>query len=334
MHVDYLIKRIGVFLLVIWLAATVNFFAPRLTGKDPIRQKLIQQSLLGGYVQQGLNDMVKEYDTKFGLDQPLGVQYVHYIVQMSHLDLGYSITNYPKTVGELMAVALPWTIGLLGVTTILAFLIGTFLGALMGWPRAPGFIQYLLPPLLTLSAIPYYLLGLILLYIFAFQTQLLPIFGGYSAGAIPTMTIGFWLDVVRHAILPAMAIILAACGFWALGMRAMMVTVQGEDSMIFAEAKGLKGSTLFMRYAVRNALLPQVTALALSLGHILSGSILVEVVFSYPGIGSVLYHAISEFDYFTIQGIVFTIIVSIGLATLVLDLVYPLLDPRITYRKA
>lgn len=334
MHVDYLIKRIGVFLLVIWLAATVNFFAPRLTGKDPIRQKLIQQSLLGGYVQQGLNDMVKEYDAKFGLDQPLGVQYVHYIVQMSHFDLGYSITNYPKTVGELMAVALPWTIGLLGVTTILAFLIGTFLGALMGWPRAPGFIQYLLPPLLTLSAIPYYLLGLILLYIFAFQTQLLPIFGGYSAGAIPTMTIGFWLDVVRHAILPAMAIILAACGFWALGMRAMMVTVQGEDSMIFAEAKGLKGSTLFMRYAVRNALLPQVTALALSLGHILSGSILVEVVFSYPGIGSVLYHAISEFDYFTIQGIVFTIIVSIGLATLVLDLVYPLLDPRITYRKA
>lgn len=334
MRADYLLKRIGVFLLVVWLAATINFFAPRLTGKDPIRQKLIQQSLAGGYVQQGLQEMVKEYDREFGLDKPLWEQYLNYLVQMSHLDLGYSITNYPKRVNELMGVALPWTIGLLGTTTILAFLIGSFLGALMTWPSAPKFLQYLLPPLLTLSAIPYYLLGLVLLYIFAFQTKLLPIFGGYSAGTIPSMTLGFWLDVLQHSILPALSIILAALGFWALGMRAMMVTVEGEDYTLFAEAKGLKGRTLFLRYAVRNALLPQVTSLALSLGHILSGAVLVEVVFSYPGIGSVLYHAISEFDYFTIQGIVFTIIVSIGLATLVLDLVYPLLDPRITYRRA
>lgn len=334
MRADYLLKRIGVFFLVVWLAATVNFFAPRLTGKDPIRQKLIQQSMIGGYVQQGLQEMVKEYDREFGLDQPLWVQYVNYLAQMSHLDLGYSITNYPKKVNELMGVALPWTIGLLGTTTILAFLLGSFLGALMTWPKAPGFIQFLLPPLLTLSAIPYYLLGLVLLYIFAFQTKLLPIFGGYSPGAIPTMTIGFWLDVVQHSILPALSIILAAIGFWALGMRAMMVTVEGEDYTLFAEAKGLKDKTLFLRYAVRNALLPQITSLALALGHILSGAVLVEVVFSYPGIGTVLYHAISEFDYFTIQGIVFTIIVSIGLATLILDIVYPLLDPRITYRRA
>lgn len=334
MRADYLLKRIGVFILVVWLAATVNFFAPRLTGKDPIRQKLVQQSLTGGYVQQGLQEMVKEYDRLFGLDKPLWEQYVNYLYQMSHLDLGYSITNYPKRVNELMGVALPWTIGLLGTTTILAFLIGSFLGALMTWPTAPKFLQYLLPPLLTLSAIPYYLLGLVLLYIFAFQTKLLPIFGGYSPGTIPSMTLDFWLDVLKHSILPALSIILAAIGFWSLGMRAMMVTVEGEDYTLFAEAKGLKNRTLFLRYAVRNALLPQVTSLALSLGHILSGAVLVEVVFSYPGIGSVLYHAISEFDYFTIQGIVFTIIVSIGLATLILDLVYPLLDPRITYRRA
>src|SRR5581483_7346983 len=118
------------------------------------------------------------------LDKPLWVQYVNYLAQMSHLDLGYSITNYPKKVNELMGVALPWTIGLLGTTTVLAFLLGSLLGALMTWPKAPGFIQFLLPPLLTLSAIPYYLLGLVLLYIFAFQTKLLPIFGGYSPGAI------------------------------------------------------------------------------------------------------------------------------------------------------
>ncbi len=334
MRGDYVIKRIGMFLLIIWLAATVNFVGPRLTGKDPVRQKILQQAALGGYVQAGLNDMAKEYEKKFGLDKPLWLQYVNYLVDMSELRFGYSISNYPKTVNELMAVALPWTIGLLGVTTLLAFALGTFLGALLAWPRAPGFIQYLLPPLLTLSAVPYYLLGLVLLYFFAFATGWLPIFGGYSPGAIPTFTLGFILDVVKHSILPALSIVLAAIGFWALGMRAMMVTVEGEDSMIFAEAKGLRDRTLFFRYAVRNALLPQVTALALALGEILSGAVLVEVVFSYPGIGTVLYHAIQEFDYFVIQGIVFTIIVSIGIATLLVDLIYPLLDPRITYRKA
>jgi peptide/nickel transport system permease protein len=278
--------------------------------------------------------MVKEYDQKFGLDKPLWVQYLNYLGQMSHLDLGYSITNYPKTVNELMSVALPWTIGLLTLTTLLSFLIGTFLGALLAWPKAPRFLQYVLPPLLTLSAMPYYILGLVLLYIFSFQTQLLPIFGGYTPGTIPSATLGFWLDVLKHATLPALSIVLAAIGFWALGMRAMMVTVEGDDYMIFAEAKGLKDGTLFLRYAARNALLPQVTALALNLGYILSGAVLVEVVFGYPGIGNVLFRAISEFDFFTIQGIVFTIIVSIGLATLLVDILYPLLDPRITYQRA
>jgi len=195
-------------------------------------------------------------------------------------------------------------------------------------------LQYLLPPLLTLSAVPYYLLGLVLLYVLAFRLPLFPSFGGYTPGTLPALNMGFVLDAASHAALPALSIVLAALGFWALGMRAMMVTVQGEDSMIFAEAKGLKNRTLFLRYAVRNALLPQATALALALGEILSGAVLVEVVFGYPGIGSVLYNAIKDFDYYLIQGIVFTIVVSIGLATLLIDLAYPLLDPRIRYGKA
>ena len=334
MRLDYVLRRIGVFFIIVWAAATINFFGPRLTGKDPIRQQLLQQAQTGGYVQQGLQEMVKEYEKEFGLDKPLWVQYVSYLKDVSHLNFGYSLSNYPKRVTELMAVALPWTIGLLGTTTLLALVIGSLLGALLAWPRAPRFLQYLLPPLLTLSAIPYYLLGLVLLYFFAFQTQWLPIFGGYSAGAIPHLSLSFALDILRHSLLPALSIILAALGFWALGMRAMMVTVQGEDAMLFAEAKGLKDRTLFFRYALRTALLPQATSLALALGQILSGAVLVEVVFAYPGIGSVLYHAISSFDYFLVQGIVFTIIVSIALATLILDLIYPLVDPRISYRRA
>jgi peptide/nickel transport system permease protein len=332
---DYLIRRIGLLLLIVWLAATINFFLPRITGQDPIQEKLMQQALQGGYVQAGMQEMVQEYQAKFGLDKPLWQQYLTYLTEMSTLNFNYSIANYPKTVNELIAEALPWTVGLLSMTFVLAFLIGTVLGALLGWPRTPKFVSnFLLPPLLTFAAIPFYLLGLILLWIFAFQLKLFPIFGGYTAGTIPDQSIEFWLDILKHSTLPALSIILAQIGGWALGMRAMMVTVQGEDYLTFAEAKGLKGTTLFFRYAIRNALLPQVTALAITLGHILNGAILVEVVFAYPGLGTVLYRSIRAYDYFAIQGIVFAIIVSIALATLIVDIIYPLIDPRISYRRA
>ena len=191
-----------------------------------------------------------------------------------------------------------------------------------------------MPPLWALHAIPFFLLGLILMYLFAFRAPLLPMFGGYSAGAFPALTLAFVADVIRHATLPATAIVLAATGGWALTMRGMMVTTQGEDYVTFAEAKGLRSLTIFLRYCLRNAMLPQTTALALALGQTLSGAVLVEVIFGYPGIGAVLYQAIRENDHFLIQGIVFTVIVALGLATLVLDAVYPLLDPRISYRKA
>jgi peptide/nickel transport system permease protein len=331
---DYVLRRLLFLFVIVWLAATINFFLPRLTGGNPVYEKLWQQSQQGGYLQSGIQEMTREYEAKFGLDKPLWQQYLNYLGDMARFDFNYSIANYPKLVIEMMQEALPWTIGLLTLTTILSFLIGTFLGALLGWPRSPRLLEVLLPPLLTLSAIPYYLLGLVLLWIFAFQTRLLPIFGGYTAGTIPEASISFWLDVLKHALLPALSIILAAIGFSALGMRAMMITTQGEDYVTFAEAKGLKGSTLFLRYAVRNALLPQVTGLGLALGHILSGAVLVEVVFAYPGIGTVLYRSIRAYDYFAIQGMVFSVIVSIAVATLILDLIYPLLDPRITYRRA
>ena len=194
-------------------------------------------------------------------------------------------------------------------------------------------MRWLMPPLWALHAIPFFLLGLILMYLLAFQVPLLPIFGGYSAGATPMLSLGFVWDVVSHALLPALSIVLVATGGWALGMRGMMVTTMGEDYVTFADAKGLKSATIFMRYCLRNAILPQTTALALALGQILSGAVLVEVIFGYPGIGALLFQAIQENDFFLIQGIVFTVIVALGLATLILDVVYPWLDPRISYRR-
>ena len=333
MHAVYIVKRFGVFLLIVWLAATLNFFLPKLSGQDPVRTKLLEEASLGGYVHAGIEDMVKEYQKRFGLDQPLWRQYLTYLGSVSRGDLNYSIANYPRTVVGMIREALPWTIGLLGVTTLFSFAAGTILGALLAWPRAPRWMRWLMPPLWALHAIPFFLLGLVLSWLLAFRFQWLPIFGGYSAGANPAWDWPFALDVLRHAVLPALSIVLVSVGGWALAMRGMMVTTMGEDYVTFAEAKGLRSATIFTRYCMRNAILPQTTGLALSLGQILSGAVLVEAIFGYPGIGALLFQAIEENDFFLIQGIVFTVIVALGFATFVLDVVYPWLDPRISYRR-
>ena len=335
MRLTYLIRRLVLFVVVVWVAATVNFVLPRLSGGNAIRTQLTQQAATGGYVQNNIDAMVAEYDKEFGLDKPLWQQYITYLWDVSHLEFGFSMANYPMRVSTLMAQALPWTLGLLALSTAVAFSLGVFAGGLLAWPKTPGLISnVLLPPLLTLSAVPYYMLGLLLLWILAFQFHVFPIFGAYTPGSIPDWgEPDFLKDVAGHAVLPALSIVLSAVGFWALGMRAMMVTVQHDDFVQFAEAKGLKDRTVFFRYAGRNALLPQITALGLTIGHILSGALLVEIVFSYPGIGSVLYHSIRSYDYFAIQGIVFGVIVSITLATLILDLIYPKIDPRIQYAR-
>ncbi len=333
MHAAYIARRFAIFLLIVWLAATLNFFLPKLSGRDPIRTKLLEEASLGGYVHAGIEDMVNEYQKKFGLDRPLWRQYLTYLSAVAHGDLNYSIANYPRTVGGMIREALPWTIGLLGLTTLFSFASGTILGALLAWPRAPQWLRWLMPPLWALHAIPFFLLGLVLSWLFAFRLQWLPIFGGYSAGANPGWSGSFVLDVLRHAILPALSIILVSVGGWALAMRGMMATTMGEDYVAFAEAKGLKSATIFIRYCLRNAIVPQATALALALGQILSGAVLVEAIFGYPGIGALLFQAIEENDFFLIQGIVFTVIVALGFATFVLDVIYPWLDPRISYRR-
>jgi peptide/nickel transport system permease protein len=331
--VGYIIRRFFIFLAVVWAAATFNFLLPRLGGQNPIREKLVSQSALSGSVQAGLEEMIKEFESKFGLDKPLWQQYLTYLSDMSRFDFNYSIANYPRKVVDMMADAIPWSVSLLLTTTLLGFLIGNVLGALLAWPGAPKFLSFVMPPILMLSAIPYFLFGLILVYTFGFFLGVFPMYGGYTVGTIPHLSLSFILDVLWHSILPALSIILVSMGGWALGMRSLMVMTQGEDYVIFADAMGLRDRTIFARYAIRNALLPQVTALALALGTIVSGAVLVEVIFGYPGIGTMLYQAIRGSDFYLVQGIVFVVIISIGLATFILDIIYPLLDPRITYRR-
>ena len=322
-------KRFGLFLIVIWGAATLNFFLPRIAPGDPIRERLFALSTQGGLTQTGVEEMVASYNARFGLDHPLWRQYLNYLYDMVTFNFGYSLSMFPARASDLIFDALPWTVGLLLVTTIISFALGTFLGALIGWPKSPKWLEYLAAPMLTLAAIPYYLLALVLLYVLAFSWQWFPLSGGYTAGTQPDMSLEFWGDVLKHSILPALSIILAAIGSWAIGIRGMMISNNGEDYMTFAEARGLRGNTMFFRYGLRNAMLPQVTSLALSLGHIVSGALIVEVVFTYPGVGSLLYNAIRGADYFVVYGVVFMVVLALGLATMLVDLAYPLLDPRI-----
>jgi len=333
MRLDYVVKRVGLFLLILWVASTINFFLPRLGGQDPIRAQLGAQAAMGGGSQIGMKEMIAEYDRRFGLDKPLIEQYFTYLNDTAHLEFNFSMSSYPTKVIDIIGRSLPWTIVLLGVTTLLAWVIGTILGALLTQPNAPRILRFILAPILTLSAIPFFLLGLLLIYLLGFQLKWFPLSGGYDQGLLPSFDAKIILNMAYHSILPALSIILASIGFWTLGMRGVMVSTQGEDYLIFAEAKGLRRTTIFSRYAIRNALLPQLTALALALGNIVSGAVLVEVVFQYPGVGSLLYQSIRASDFYMIQGLVFIIIVAIGLATLMLDLIYPLLDPRISYAR-
>ena len=330
----FIVKRFLFFIFIVWLASTVIFIIPRLSGQDPVKEKLLLEAQRGGAMQTGLDAMAKSYQKRFGLDQPMWIQYTNFLKDLARLDLGISIAFFPRTVNDIVFESLMWTLGLMGTVTILAFILGTLAGAVLGWPRRPRWVQYVFMPLLTLAAIPQYLLAMIMIFIFAFQLGWLPLFGGYSVATVPTLTFEFVIDVLRHAILPAFAILFSVVGFWAIGMRGMMINTQGEDYMIQADAKGLKGSRIFMRYAVRNALLPQVTGLALVLGTIVTGQVLVERVFSYPGIGDILFQAIRLSDFFVIRGIVIVIILGIAGATFLLDILYPLLDPRIKVRNS
>jgi len=261
------------------------------------------------------------------------VQYMQYVRNLATFDLGYSLASFPSGVGDLVGRALPWTIGLLTIASVLSFIIGNTIGALLAWRRTPGLVRLLLPISLTFTSIPFFMFGILLIYVLGFWLDLFPISGGYGRGLTPGLNWPFIQSVIEHGTMPALAIVLTSMGFWALGMRGMMITNDGEDYMILAEAKGLFPSRIFWRYGVRNSVLPQVTALALSLGTIVGGSTLVEYIFSYPGTGYLLYQSIVNADYTLIQGIVFILVLATALAVFIIDLLYPIIDPRITYEK-
>jgi peptide/nickel transport system permease protein len=330
----YVLKRVGMFFLTVWLGATIIFIVPRLAPGDPVTATIGRMIAQGGSVENS-EELIQSWRERFGLDQPVAVQYVRYLGNLARFDTGYSLAFFPAQVNTLVAKAIPWTLFLVALATIISFFLGNLVGALMAWRPTPGWIRKILPGSIIFTAIPPFMLGILLIYIFSFQLEWLPFAGAYDRRSVePGMNLPFILSVLKHAILPATAIILTTMGFWALGMRGMMITIDGQDYMVLAEAKGLRPHRIFTRYGIRNGILPQVTALALTLGSIAAGSVIVEYIFTYPGMGYLLYQGIINSDFNLVQGIVFYLIVGVSLAVLILDLSYPLIDPRITHQRS
>lgn len=334
MRLNYLIRRVFFLFMVVWTAATINFILPHLTGRDPIKEMMVQQIASQGRKSADAQIMIDKYTQLFGLDKPLWQQYLTYLGNVLRLDFGYSIQNYPRTVMEIIIARGRMTLPFVVVGIAVAFIVGVLLGAVLGWNKTPQWLtNILIAPLLVFSSVPQFLVALVLLYFIAFRWKLAPMGSAFSQDIIEDWgNMKFLLDYARHAVLPALTIVLVEASNWALGMRAMMVTVEGEDYATFAEARGLKSSRIFFRYLMRNAMLPSITGLALRLGFIITGASVAETYFNYNGIGNTLGTAIGQFDYFLLYGIVIIMVMSIALATFVVDLIYPLLDPRISYR--
>ena len=319
----FFIRRLVFYIITAWAAVTINFFIPRMLPGDPVTALIAKNQ---GRIDSSAAESLK---ILFGLDKDMSLwdQYIRYWNLLLHGDLGLSFTFFPTPVSEVVGQALPWTIALVGVATIISFAIGTLLGTGIGWRRGT-WADSLLPISTFFSAVPYFWLGLIVISIFAVSLGWFPSSGNYDKGLIPAFDWPFVSSAIYYGFLPALTIVLSSVSGWILGMRNMMVTVASEDYVTVAHAKGLPSRKVMFGYAARNAILPQVSSFALSLGFIVGGTLIMEMVFSYQGIGYTLYQAVSTHDYPLMQGCFLVITISVLVANIVADFVYAFLDPR------
>jgi peptide/nickel transport system permease protein len=321
----YLARRIGFYLVTAWAAITINFFIPRMMPGNPV-ELLISRLSQNGPVSPG---MYHTLAVAFGLNThtSLLTQYFQYWGQLIHGNLGISITYYPSTVTSVIATALPWTIGMVGMATIIAFAVGTIIGALAAWRRG-SWLDVALPSTAFLQALPYFLLGLVAIEVFGVKLGWLPISGGYTAGLAPGFGGSFIGSAAIHALLPAATIVVASMSGWMVGMRNVMTTTLDQDYVLVAQAKGISQRRVMIMYAARNAILPNFASFTQALGLVVSGALLVELVFSYPGIGYVLLSAVNNEDYPLMEAIFLIITLTVLAANFIADLAYVALDPR------
>jgi peptide/nickel transport system permease protein len=321
----YLLRRVSFLLVALWAALTVNFFIPRLMPGNPA------EAMMGRFHGHINPDALHALEVAFGVNthQSLVSAYGHYVVNTLHGQLGVSTSYFPLPVFTVIMRALPWSLGLVGTTTVIGFLIGTSVGAIAAWRRG-GVLDSVLPPVfVVISAFPYFWVGLLCVWLFALNLGWFPLLGGYTETVIPNWSSwSFIVDVLYHSVLPAFTILITSIGGWILTMRNNMITVVAEDYVKMARAKGLKPRRILWQYAGRNALLPNLTGFAMSLGFVISGAILVEFVFNYPGVGFMLLQAVEQEDFPLMQALFLLITVAVLVAIFLSDIAAAILDPR------
>lgn len=317
------LRRAAFYLFTAWAAITINFFLPRMMKGDPVSAYLLKNQ---GKISP---EAIESLKVLFGVDtdKSLWQQYIEYWGLLFQGDLGRSFSKGLAPVTDVIASALPWTVGLVGLATIISFVLGTSLGAIIGWKRGSK-ADVVVPIATFFSTVPYFWMGLIAIAVFSSALHWFPASHAYSKGAQPGWNLQFIGDVIQHGTLPALTIVIASLGGWVLGMRNMMVTVLDEDYVTVAQAKGLPKSQVLWRYAARNAMLPQLSSFALALGFIVSGTIVMELVFSYPGVGKLLLDATTAKDYPLMQGLFLVITLTVLVANILADVAYAVLDPR------
>jgi len=315
-------RRILFYALTALAAITVNFFIPRLMPGDPVG------ALLARLQSQVTTSTIKSLQAQFGLNTKEGLwgQYLHYLNNVLHGNLGISTGYYPSTVTEVIKGALPWTLGLVGVATVISFVLGTLLGIVVAWRRG-SWLDNALPAMTFFQAAPYFFIAFLALDLFSTRLGWFPSGQAYSLGTFPAWNLAYAGDVLYHAVLPALTIVVCSAAGWIVGMRNVMVTTMDEDYVLVAQAKGLPKRRV-VGYAARNAILPSISGFSLAIGFVVSGALLTEIVFSYPGLGWILLQAVNNRDYPLLQGIFLIITFAVLAANLIADFTYVLLDPR------
>lgn len=319
----YLLRRLLFYSVAAWAAITLNFFLPRLMPGDPATAIFAR---FRGQLSPEALDALRE---TFGFTQgPLVKQYLLYLYHVLKGDLGISIAYFPSRVSSVIATGLAWTIFMAGTAVVISFVIGTLLGIVAAWWRKGWFDKWLPPILVFIGSLPYFWLAMVILYVLGFTLRWFPLGHAYSDDISPSLSLTFIWDVLTHAFLPVATVVIATIGGWLLSMRNNMISVLGSEYVNLAKAKGLAPSRIILSYAARNALLPSVTGFGMALGYVLGGSLLTEIVFSYPGQGYLLVQAVRNQDYPLMQGIFLIITLAVLGANLLVDLLYLLIDPR------
>jgi peptide/nickel transport system permease protein len=319
---SYILRRLAFYGVAAWVALTANFFLPRAMPGNAVQAIMSKFPNLQPSAYHALQALL-------GVGHPGSLlhQYVSYLGDVFTLNFGISVSQFPAKVSTLLGQTIPWTLTLVGTATLIAFFVGTGFGIIAGW-RHGGWLDRVLPGLMFFQAIPYFFLALILIELLATRAHIFPLGQGYAGGLIPGWNSAFVGSAIYHSILPAFTIVITSLAGWMLQMRNVMITTVGEDYVLAAQAKGLSSRRVVFTYAARNAILPQLQGFGLALGFVVSGAIVMEIVFSYPGIGLLLLNAVTSNDYPLMQGIFLVITFAVLLANLIVDFIIVFVDPR------